>query len=758
VPTAHGIDHVGGGNGRGPVFVAPDPEPLVAPTRSGPEVPAPHRGLPHVGALDGLRGLAVVAVVLFHSGVALPGGFLGVSTFFTLSGFLITGLLLAGQDRDRTGSRRRSHPLREFWVRRARRLLPAALVALALCALVTARFGDASQRLAFRGDGLAALGYAANWRFIASGQSYASQFAAPSSVLHFWSLAIEEQFYLLFPLLTLGLARLFRASRRVLAIVVGTLFVASASLPHLLTLSHDRLYFGTDTRAAELFAGALLAIGLRMRRRPIDDIARGWSSSTRFAVGAIGSLAFIAVVVSWITTTEESSWVYAGGLPGYAVLTTLVIVAALVPGTIVRAALAVAPLRALGRISYGVYLYHWPILLWLSPARTGWEPVPRLLVASAATLVAATLSFVLLEQPIRERRPWWRPELRPGRARADDPFAQLRRPPVRAGALAPLAVAAVAAIIVVTTIPAPDDQITLDAASGTLISDLDALPPATGPLDTVAPVPRTAPTPHDSEGAPRPPGRSAFASARHEALTPKPIKVPSRPLRVLVVGDSTAVFLDPPLNTWGGNHNVWGAANYARIGCGLTRGGERRHHGIEQWVPPECGTWATEWPAVLRAAQPDIVLVADGFWDATDRRLLGDDVWRKPGDPVYDDFLRKELGAATDVLSSTGAVVAWLDNPPIDLGAEETPRHEYPVNEPARMVRTNEILHEVAATRPSMRVIPYRSFYEAWPGGALDPELRPDGVHVDADGGATVVEWLGPEVLDAYWSVKDPTG
>jgi peptidoglycan/LPS O-acetylase OafA/YrhL len=748
VSTAHRIQLKEGDARPQPVPVARDLEPLAdraAPTTRDRDVEARHRGLPYVGSLDGFRGVAVIGVVLFHSGVALPGGFLGVSTFFTLSGFLITSLLLADQRSPRGIS------LRAFWVRRCRRLLPAALLAIALCVLVTMLIGDASQRAALRGDGLAALGYAANWRFVFSGESYGGQFAAPSAVLHFWSLAIEEQFYLAFPLLAFAVLRVGHQSKARFAAVLGALFVASCALPHLFTLSNDRIYFGTDTRASELLAGALLAVGLDLRGQAIDRVGQQWSKRTRVAMALVGAVAFEVVLLTWWMASSQSAWVYAGGLPLYAGLTTVVIVAALARGNPLAVLFSLRPLRFLGRISYGVYLFHWPIFLWLSPQRTGWQPVPRLLAAGALTLVVATVSYAVIEQPIRQRKPLLR------RLDPTDEFAVLRRP-ARVARVAPIAILAVGALVVLTTTPpATGPALELEAAAGTLITDIDTSVGA-GPLDTTAPRPRadasTAATENPHAGRPS----AALTAARREPLAPKPIRAPSRPLRVLVVGDSTALFLDPVLNAWGGDHQVWGAANYARIGCGLGRGGQRRNHHGTEWIPRECGNWASEWPAVLRSTKPDIVVVADGFWDATDRQLLGDAQWRAPGDPVYDQYLRTELGQAADVLGSTGAVVAWLDNPPIDLGAEEQPRFsDYSVNDPARMVRTNEILHEVAATRPSMRVIPYRSFFEAWPGGALDRTLRPDGVHVDADGGRIVADWLGPEVLDAYWNATAPS-
>ena len=209
------------------------------------------------------------------------------------------------------------------------------------------------------------------------------------------------------------------------------------------------------------------------------------------------------------------------------------------------------------------------------------------------------------------------------------------------------------------------------------------------------------------------------------------------------------------MNEWGDKTQVWAALNFARIGCGVGRGGERTHRGNSEWIPAECGGWATDWSNLVRTHKPDIVVIASGFWDSTDRRLLNDDVWRKPGDPVYDTYLKGELSQAVDVLGSMGAAVAFIDNPPIQLGLNEPQGPgQFEVNDPARQERINQLLGEVAATHPAMRVIPFAAFIKAWPGGMFDRQIREDGLHVDGPGRTIVGDWMGPEVLDAYWSVK----
>jgi peptidoglycan/LPS O-acetylase OafA/YrhL len=367
---------------------------------SPPEAPPVEVGLrgqrmPHLLGLDGLRGLAVIGVLLFHGGFTwAKGGFLGVSTFFTLSGFLITNLLVREFDTSSTIA------LGRFWTRRFRRLLPAALVAIGLVGLVWWRIGTPEQLHGLRADMIGALAYMANWRFYFAGTSYANLFSAPSPLQHFWSLAIEEQFYLFFPPIAWGVLKL--GGRRLLAGLLATALAVSVVLELWLGNNIDRVYYGTDTRAAELLFGCLLAVWWSGRQaRPTGRHGHADSGRTLTAVADVaGIVALLAMFATWALAEQTSTKLSHGGFPLYALGTTVIIYAATRPGVVARI-LSVPILRWAGLVSYGLYLYHWPIFLFLDKERTGLSTTPLFVVRIAVTLVVALASYFLLEQPIR---------------------------------------------------------------------------------------------------------------------------------------------------------------------------------------------------------------------------------------------------------------------------------------------------------------------------------------------------------------------
>lgn len=352
------------------------------------------RSIAYQPSLDGLRAIAVVAVLLYHSDFAAArGGFLGVSVFFTLSGYLITSLLLGEQAR--TG---RIAPGR-FWARRFRRLAPASLAAIALVVATARWWATTSQEQSLVGDAWAALALVANWRFVVADQSYAELFNAdPSTLLHFWSLAVEQQVYLVYPIVMMGVLAVARRRRWLTPTLLSAL--AGASLVSLvLTGDRDVAYYGTHTRAAEFLVGALLATvpaswlgAVELRRRLV---AVGW-----VALGGLGVLV--------ATTDQQVGWLYRGGFPVLGLVWSALIAGALVPGSL-RSTLSWRPLVAVGAVSYGVYLYHWPVYLALDPDRVGVDGPALFAVRVAVTAGLAIASYRWLERPVRERRWLTRP-------------------------------------------------------------------------------------------------------------------------------------------------------------------------------------------------------------------------------------------------------------------------------------------------------------------------------------------------------------
>jgi peptidoglycan/LPS O-acetylase OafA/YrhL len=379
-----------------------------APPADMARAPAPH--LQHIRSLDGLRGVAVGAVVLYHFAPSLlPGGFLGVDVFFVLSGFLITSLLVT----EWNASGRIA--LARFWARRARRLLPAVVLVLGAVALSALLLHDRLAARAFARDGVASLLYVANWHFIDAGQAYIHVTDPDQSPLrHMWSLAIEEQFYLIWPPMVTGLGLLLARMRRGgrsfgravggLAVALGVMSLLRMILLYSPT-APDRVYYGTDTRAFLLLVGA--AVGALSAGAPLVSGAR----LRRLVTGA-GLVVGAGLLLLMATVDAADSRLYRGGYGLVALAVIFVLVAAAQPGSNPLGRVLEAPgLVWLGLVSYGIYLWHWPAVIWLSESRTGLDGPALFAVRTVATLTLATASYYLVELPIRQRR--WRPSLLP---------------------------------------------------------------------------------------------------------------------------------------------------------------------------------------------------------------------------------------------------------------------------------------------------------------------------------------------------------
>lgn len=384
--------------------------------------------LPYMPGLDGLRALAVVAVLLYHAGLAwIPGGFLGVDVFFVISGYLITSLLLA------EWAARGRVDLMAFWLGRARRLLPAAFLVIA-ASLAFAVVFLPGEVAGLRGDALASFGYVTNWYLIFEHESYFEAVGRPSLLRHLWSLAVEEQFYLLWPPLLaagFGMGALFYRRRRLLVAVLAgaagsALLMAALYQPE---VDPSRVYYGTDTRAAGLLVGAALAFfwapGGAPRRaleRPLEALEetgggtyrlfrswrfgwfrRGWGWTAPLLLDALGLAALAGLVWSCLTLGEYQPFLYRGGFALVAVATAVLIAAVVYPrGHLGARLLSWGPLRWVGLRSYGIYLWHWPVFMASRPhLDVPLDGAPLLLGRLAVTVVLADLSYRYVETPIR---------------------------------------------------------------------------------------------------------------------------------------------------------------------------------------------------------------------------------------------------------------------------------------------------------------------------------------------------------------------
>jgi peptidoglycan/LPS O-acetylase OafA/YrhL len=658
------------------------------------------RGAARIPGLDGLRALAVTGVLLYHGGLAAaPGGFLGVDLFFVLSGFLITTLLLTEARRAGTVD------VVAFWSRRVRRLLPGLALVSVTTVVVFTGFSASSDSDELRGDALAALLYGANWHFLATSEGYFDRFDTPSPLLHTWSLAIEEQFYVVWPLLLL-LALTIRLRRRALAAVVATAALASAGwMAHLAAggAGLDRLHYGTDTRAHTILVGVVAALLLHR-----TDISATKHRKVPLRLGrvasAVAAVALLAVGAAMCLVDAEDGRLHRGGLLAFAVLCAVLIAAVVLSldGVATRV-LEWWPVRAVGVLSYSLYLWHWPVFLYLTGARTSLTGTALLSVRIAVTLVLAVVSYHLVEMPLR--RSSWRPR-------------HLLAMPVGAAAVACglLVGASVVAEGVRTPAGLAERQPVVAVAEDAAVPTIAAAPP------------RPSPGPGPSAPVRTPPG-----------------------LQVTVLGDSTALTLADGLRDRPGRRGVtW--HNAAMLGCGLTAMTSYRYMGeLDPWGKKHCRGIARKWRHRVTAHPADVVAVLVGRWEVTDRFFAGR--WTHVGQREFDAYLTERLHAAVDAASATGATVAFLTAPYYSRG-EQPNGSRWPEDDPRRVDAFNRLLRSVAAAHPNVEVVEFgrrmsggaRSYVAAVDGILL----RYDGVHFTQGAADWVQPWLEAQLARVH--------
>ncbi len=686
-----------------------------------------------IPALDGLRALAVLGVMMYHGGAPiLSGGFLTIDVFFVLSGFLITSLLI-GEWR-----KKRTIRLGQFWARRARRLLPALLVMLVGVALYAKFLATPGEFVNLRLDVLSTLFYVANWHFIFAGTNYFNLTAHTSPLQHMWSLSIEEQFYLVWPpvvLAMLWVGNRLRPARRLWPVMAAACVGAVASAVDMALLydgpsSVMRVYEGTDTRAQDLLVGAALAVGMAIwadRRAPLAvagdrvpaartarahpaagtagmvgppphrrDLHRRRGSALkpitaweitprrwRLALQVLGWSAIAVFAYLWSHLSVPTAIFYRGGYFLVAVGVAVVIFTAVTNqlGSVSRA-LSNPVFLYVGKISYGTYLWHFPLFAALSASRLHLYGYPLLVIRMAVTLAVATASFYLVEEPIRR-----------GRMRT---LTEWRAWLATSGAFL-----AVVLVTVVATLPSVADA------------------------------------------APVPIGRQVGAQYQ------------GPPVKLAIFGDSVAsrlglaMLLTDPQQGYDVQID-----NGAIVGCGVVRSTEYLGHGVPETMTPACNSntpaaqqWPAQWAGDLRQFHPNVSIVLVGRWEITDRLINGH--WMHIGQPAYDAVLKQSLEQAVATASSTGALVLFLNAPCYSSG-EQPNGQPWPEDSPVRLAEYNAMVDQVAAQHPTTVKV-FNLDALLCPGGKFSLSL--DGVQIrDADGvhivpTAAAGQWLAARIL-----------
>ena len=491
----------------------------------------------YLPGLDGLRAIAVVAVVGYHLEISwLSGGLLGVGMFFTLSGFLITMILL------RTWQRTGGLDLKTFWLRRARRLLPAVILVL-LVVLVATMIVEPGVLVTRWWESVAAMFYISNWTAIAADVSYFDRFGGPGALDHLWSLAVEEQFYLVWPLVLLAMLKGFKG--RLSRVAVVTLVLAALSFVLMAVLAepgfdNTRAYEGTDTRAGGVLIGAAVAMIWQPQLLTADV-----SSRARLIIDGIGVASLLVIGWLFVVTNPFSMSLYRGGILLLSIATVLVVAVVVHPASRLRRVMALAPLVWIGERSYGIYLWHLPIMAFTPASVLVGSPFLRGAMQVAVTIGLAQLSWVLLEDPIR--RHGVRGALAVGTSKLTLPpsWGRRRVPALVSGTLAVAALGVLALVvppIIGGTVRQPVAEAagpleppvpTAVATSPTESATGSAASPTPAPTLTPTPTPTSTPTATASVAPTAAASTPAAASGTLEAACDG----------VVVIGDSTSVGL-----------------------------------------------------------------------------------------------------------------------------------------------------------------------------------------------------------------------
>lgn len=668
------------------------PSDVIRPSKAGP------RSMGYQPGLDGLRAISVIAVVLFHAGFPwMRGGFFGVEVFFVVSGYLITSLLLDEREKQQRIS------LEQFWMRRARRLLPALLAMLAAVAVWAALLGSDEQQSTLKRDLPWSLFYVGNWGQILGSAPYFSS-ADPPLLRHLWSLAVEEQWYLIWPVvfigaMTIGAGRLRSRGVAFIGISATAMILTSVLHGH---VSDNALYLSTFTRSSGLLLGAGCAFVWRPWRSATPSEYRG----RRLDPIGGGALALLVCIMG--AASLEAGYLYQWLLPLVSILAMVVIAVVVYPAAHgMRAILSWKPLVEIGRRSYGIYLWHWPIFVVGHVYHSGsW---PKFIVAIACTAAVSEVCYRWIETPVRKGviGGWLREQRQ---AMGQDRVRRVRITSEVGGGLVVLVIALFSFYVGVehfdAAVGGADAAFTIDPATGLPIPALGA-----------AALPATATT------------------------------APVLPRRVVVVGDSQAHSL--AINLPDGISSTFAITDGSVEGCGVYDTGKvisSRSSFNRSFT--DCAGWAAQWGDAASSATSQVALVVIGAWDVFDVRL--DDRTLVFGSADADAYFLAQLQQGIGALTAAGSHVALLEVAcmrPVDVkgaGVPALPER----GDDARTGHINVLLRQAAAADPAnVTFVPGPTQWCNDPAISTDLGYRWDGVHVYKPGANLIYETIAPALL-----------
>jgi peptidoglycan/LPS O-acetylase OafA/YrhL len=687
---------------------APDHPALDRLSRIAPTTPAggTMRPMGNQPALDGVRAVSVMAVLLYHAGFGwMHGGFYGVEVFFVVSGFLITSLLLEERERNATTS------LRGFWQRRARRLFPALATMLVLVGVWVALFGTAVQQSDLKRDYLPSIFYVANWAQILADVPY---FGNVSPLRHVWSLAVEEQWYLLMPLVFVALLAWRTSHRRraatlagaAVAIIVLTWWAARA--PELTADRANFLYLSTPTRASGLLLGAAAAFVWRPWRSAQAAEAKGGRALDALAV-------VTALVLLWSFFTGEvfARSTYRWHLPLVTISSLVLVLVVVHPASaLARRAVSWRPLVEIGKRSYGLYLWSWPISV-IVGAYTG--SVTKFLWAMLLTAVVSEACYRFVETPVRKGAlgRWWHA------ARTRD-----WRIVSIAGAVTVVALV----LPLVAFYAAADDTSIAEDTSTEVVFEAPVTTVASS-VDAVA--------------------GSAAVTSTAPAVTAPAVTAPQAalPRRVVVVGDSQAHSL--AINLPDGIESTFAISDGSVDGCSVYDSGRAvSARGFERSFV-NCTSWADQWSDAAADGRAEIALVVLGAWDVFDVEQDGQTLGFATA--ANDERFLAGVRRGVDALAAQGTHVALLEIAcmrPQDVegaGVPALPER----GDDQRVAHLNALLRQVAAADPER--VTFVEGPDAWCADeaiATDLGYRWDGVHMYKPGAKLTYETIAPALLD----------